>query len=312
VGNGGGLGGIGGGIGGLGGMSGGIGGISGGLGGISGGMGGIQGGFSGINGGIAGIQGILGGISGGFGGLGGGFGGIGGGIGKLGGIGGGTGGLQIIYVFKGDTVTYKESNGQHSGTFRLYPIQRPKAIDMTFDGKMTRAIYKLNDDKLKLSLAGPGESRPVDFSGDGVATVLILMRTQLPKGRVLSGKPVKPTTGEPPVAFANALGWAWFDAPQPRREFGISGGRGRTFGGGYSYILAEDKDGASLLYLAFSTNESILDYRPVAFDAERKRYPFTWVAGGGGNNVTLSSFRLDPQSQRDSIGRKSLSQQMRK
>jgi hypothetical protein len=210
--------------------------------------------------------------------------------------------LQIIYIFKGDAVTCKDPNGQQSGTFHLYPTQRPKAIDITVDGRLTRAIYQLNDDMLTLSLDLKGEARPVDFDGKGGAVVYILKKTDEQEGaanRASGKKPAQPTTGEPPVAFANSPGWAWSGAPQPRREFGTSGGRGNTFGGGYSYILAEDKDGASLVYLAFSTNESILDYRPVAFDAEGKRYVFKATIGGAysiPSTPRLIRFRSTPSS----------------
>jgi RNA polymerase sigma factor (sigma-70 family) len=203
---------------------------------------------------------------------------------------------QVAYIFKGDTVTYKDPNGEQSGTFRLYPTQKPRAIDMTLDGETIRAIYKLSDDTL--TLAGFGEARPVDFNGDGVATVFILKRTKLPEGTatgVSGGEPVKPIVGEPPAAFTNAPGWAWYQAPKPRQGFGHSGASADVFGGGFSYILAEDKDGAPLVYLAFSKSESISAYRPVIFDAERKRYLLKPTGGGGHNNVSLSGFRLDPQ-----------------
>src|SRR5262249_53878784 len=155
---------------------------------------------------------------------------------------------------------------------------------MTHDGRVDRGIYKLSDDTLTLCLAGTREARPVDFNGDGVGTVFILKRTKVPAGTatgVSGGESDKRPVTDPPVAFTNATGWSWHEVPQPRTELGTSGGRSNIFTGGYSYILEESKDGALLVYLAFATSKSIFDYRPVAFDAERKRYLFKPNGGGG-------------------------------
>ena len=78
---------------------------------------------------------------------------------------------QIAYIFKGGTVTYKNPNGEQSGTFRLYPTQRPKAIDKTVDGKTIREIYKLTDDTL--TLCARNKLCPIDARVSSVRTTAL-------------------------------------------------------------------------------------------------------------------------------------------
>jgi RNA polymerase sigma factor (sigma-70 family) len=98
-----------------------------------------------------------------------------------------------------------------------------------------------------------------------------------------------------PAPFGNAVGWSWYEAPHRRSEYGASGSRAEITGRGISYILDEDRDGALLVYLAFATNAAAESYRPVAFDAGRKRYTLEPDCGGGHHNVRLARFRLDPK-----------------
>src|SRR5262249_22452954 len=100
----------------------------------------------------------------------------------------------------------------------------------------------------------------------------------------------------PEERFDNAPGWSWFyDSPRPRSSFGTAVGMAEASGRGLSAVFETDKDGALLVCLAYRRTDAALDYRPVVFDAERKRYPLRLDRGGGHHDVRLASFRLDPQ-----------------
>jgi thiol-disulfide isomerase/thioredoxin len=190
--------------------------------------------------------------------------------------------------------------GEDTSAFRLYPAQTPKGIDLTGDGETIRGIYKLNGDTLTISLAFDSRAkvRPVDFDGGGVPVVYVLKKTKAPEGsppKVLDLQPPKPPADEPAVVFENSPGWTWYEAPHRRDGFGRSGAKTDIFDSGYSYFFEEDKDGALLVYLAFSTNKSVTSYRPVIFDADRKRYSLTATGGLGHRGVSMTRFRLDPQ-----------------
>jgi thiol-disulfide isomerase/thioredoxin len=109
-------------------------------------------------------------------------------------------------------------------------------------------------------------------------------------GQRKQGKPAGEAT------FDNAPGWSWYETPRPRRELGTGGAMSNISGAGYCYIFDEDKDGALLVYLSFAAGKSIVDYRPVVFDAGRKRYLPAPTLGSGTQNVRLARFRLDPKT----------------
>jgi thiol-disulfide isomerase/thioredoxin len=112
-----------------------------------------------------------------------------------------------------------------------------------------------------------------------------------PAARAQAAKP------EPPAQdrFENAPGWSWYNQPpRPRENLGTSMSVADISGRGISTIFETDKDGALVVYLAFATGQAALDYRPVAFDAERKRYPLKATGGGSHHNVRLVRYRLDP------------------
>jgi RNA polymerase sigma factor (sigma-70 family) len=104
-----------------------------------------------------------------------------------------------------------------------------------------------------------------------------------------SGPKARPSEG-----FANAPGWKWLDAPRPVQRAG-SFNMGEINGRGISVIFETGREGELRVFLAFHRNEVALDYRPIAFDAEHKRYPLKPMSGGAHHDVHLMGFRLDPR-----------------
>jgi RNA polymerase sigma-70 factor (ECF subfamily) len=67
--------------------------------------------------------------------------------------------LQL--VFTGDKVEFRTDTFLQEGTFTLDPRAQPKEIDLRFDGRTQRSIYKFEGDKL--ILAEEYDKRPADF-----------------------------------------------------------------------------------------------------------------------------------------------------
>jgi RNA polymerase sigma factor (sigma-70 family) len=109
-------------------------------------------------------------------------------------------------------------------------------------------------------------------------------------------KPAAKKSDAPADGFENAVGWTWYEEPRLREGFGLAmGTSNRSLETGYSALFEVDKDGAVRVYLSYRRNQSALDFRPVAFDEDRKRYPLTSTGGAGHSDVMLVGFRLDPQ-----------------
>jgi thiol-disulfide isomerase/thioredoxin len=113
----------------------------------------------------------------------------------------------------------------------------------------------------------------------------------------------------PPVAadenFETAPGYAWAIAPPQRSGPGYAWAigwgpppqKGLPAEAGIAAIEEKDKDGGLVITLAHppSTNRALPDYRPVAFDAARKRYPLKATVGVGTATATLQRYYLDPK-----------------
>src|SRR5262245_21363122 len=78
----------------------------------------------------------------------------------------------------GDTVDYF--------SFTIDPTQKPAAMDVKlFDGpdkgKVIKAIYSLEGDRLRICVALPGQDRPTKFSGDkGTGASLVVLKREKP------------------------------------------------------------------------------------------------------------------------------------
>ena len=78
------------------------------------------------------------------------------------------------------TIEIGEEGDVVTGSFKLHPDKKPKAIDFKIEkgkkhrGKSALGIYELSGTTLKLCLNGPGrEQRPEQLAGDGGEIVLI-------------------------------------------------------------------------------------------------------------------------------------------
>jgi RNA polymerase sigma factor (sigma-70 family) len=104
----------------------------------------------------------------------------------------------------------------------------------------------------------------------------------------------KPARAEP--KDAPAPGYRWVFEPQAGR--GLAWAIGRRDGKGVAAIEENDKDGALVLTLAHPapTNRAgLVEFRPVAFDAQGKRHVLTLLCRVGTGEVGLNRFRLDPK-----------------
>jgi uncharacterized protein (TIGR03067 family) len=85
---------------------------------------------------------------------------------------------------KGFKLTFKGNQGSHSGrdgkieeaTIKLDPSKKPKAIDMTTQGKTLVGIYSIEGDNLKICSAKPGGNRPTEFKGGKDVVYYVLKR----------------------------------------------------------------------------------------------------------------------------------------
>lgn len=70
-------------------------------------------------------------------------------------------------TFKNGTVTVKTKQKDEKGTFKLDPSRKPKAIDITEEGKdkSYSGIYKLEGDRLTICVPDRADNpRPTEFS----------------------------------------------------------------------------------------------------------------------------------------------------
>jgi uncharacterized protein (TIGR03067 family) len=98
--------------------------------------------------------------------------------------------LKALKVtIKDGTLTITDGTKKHEITYKLDPSKKPKAIDLTnVDGKdekdLTRAIYELDDDNLKLCWSEKApEHRPTKFASDegSAQTMIVFKREKMDK-----------------------------------------------------------------------------------------------------------------------------------
>jgi RNA polymerase sigma factor (sigma-70 family) len=118
----------------------------------------------------------------------------------------------------------------------------------------------------------------------------------------------KPAAARPPVApdqsFETAPGYAWAIAPRDGRGTAWAVGwrpapqAGLPANAGIAAFEETAKDGGLVIFLAHppSTNGALPDYRPVAFDARRKRYPLRSDGAVSAGATALARYYLDPKA----------------
>ena len=103
-----------------------------------------------------------------------------------------------------------------------------------------------------------------------------------PRGAELLDRSL-PVKSSPKTKFATNPGWTW--AIEPRDMLRLSG----LATAGLVLGLDRTEKGLSL-YLAFPPSKT--RYRPIAFDADRRRYEFDAQSGASNDDVRLSSYLL--------------------
>jgi thiol-disulfide isomerase/thioredoxin len=90
--------------------------------------------------------------------------------------------------------------------------------------------------------------------------------------------------------FENAAGWHWALSPWESDASMLSAM-------GMVILIDADPDGATTVTIArhVPENDELVQWRPVAFDAERRRHVLGEGVGGRSGSVTLSKFRLGPE-----------------
>ena len=89
-------------------------------------------------------------------------------------------------TFTGDKIAIKSKNGDHAGTFKLDPAQKPKTIDMTPSdgpqkGQVHAGIYSLDGDTLKICFTEPGKDRPKELTAKaGSGQMLVVLKRAKP------------------------------------------------------------------------------------------------------------------------------------
>jgi RNA polymerase sigma factor (sigma-70 family) len=117
-------------------------------------------------------------------------------------------------------------------------------------------------------------------------------RQDKPQPTLKAEKPRQPEPKDAP-----APGYRWVMEPQDGR--GSSWAIGRADRKGIVAFEEKDKDGALLLTLAHPapTNRAgLVEFRPVAFDAQGKRHLPERLFGNGTGEVAMFRFRLDPKT----------------
>jgi len=86
--------------------------------------------------------------------------------------------LRLRFVFTGDNLRLESANGAQKARFELGADKNPKTMDIIIGKAISRGIYELDGETLKLCWVGDGDERPRDFSTSprGKETLYIFKR----------------------------------------------------------------------------------------------------------------------------------------
>ncbi len=197
---------------------------------------------------------------------------------------------KMTWSIDRDTIT--ESDGVFVGwTYRysLNPDRKPATIDLRSlnIGLDLKGLYKLEGDTLTICY---DHERPKNLEPRAPGSAI---------RQVLRRESRTPTKLSP--RFPNAEGCYWAVSPHERGGLPTS-----MASGSLNIIVGAPDDGAMRVSVASMARlidgEPDAEYRPVAFDADKKRYAFNLTEGGGWStsasfrDVVLGhgEFRLDP------------------
>lgn len=176
-------------------------------------------------------------------------------------------------------------------TYVIDPAGKTGTIDVTDPRYGSyQGIYKVDGDRLQIALsAATNGARPTEFPADEKACLLDINYSNL--------KRVSQDSKVATQRFANAPGCFWMWTPvSPSSSFATLG---------VVLLFEKDADGAAVLTLAAAAatgaQAQTPEYRPVVFDAEKKRFlPVAFSGGASSGNrdravVTLCRWRMDPK-----------------
>jgi RNA polymerase sigma factor (sigma-70 family) len=188
---------------------------------------------------------------------------------------------KFTWVVTGDKLIQNDADGFVDDVwfFTLDPTKKPKWIDLTSlkIGKFP-GIYSLEEDTLRICIGYEGK-RPAKMAPSEECILLErLSRTPAPTAR----------------RFPNPVGAFWMIQP------GTPSPMMTTLG--LTYFFDKDRDGAAIITVAHPVTGqlAIREYRPVLFDAAKKRYLPKLAIGGssgrrGENVVGMYRWRMDPK-----------------
>jgi RNA polymerase sigma factor (sigma-70 family) len=81
------------------------------------------------------------------------------------------------FVFAADKVTIPIRDGKREFSYQLDPSQKPRHIDLVFDGVTSKGVYAFDAGSLKICVAKDGDERPADLTAPNASNrVLVVLK----------------------------------------------------------------------------------------------------------------------------------------
>ncbi len=79
----------------------------------------------------------------------------------------------------GEKLKIEAQGNEREGTIKIDASKKPKELDITVGERMTKGIYELDGDTLKICQARPNGDRPTEFSGkEGTNQMLMVLKRE--------------------------------------------------------------------------------------------------------------------------------------